>query len=144
MKKSEWPQVLLMLVSAVAYGSLLLASGCACWQPQHPDYNAPKCVVARQAVDCTTEAVKDNVAQLLPVVQWIIKGADRSSWDTEWITNTLMAMGFQNVGCILAALENDFLRSPMAAPSKEHLVFEAWKKKHPGIAYKLPGGAVVK
>ncbi len=86
-------------------------SACACLRPSSDEYNSKKCVVARQALDCT----KDSLVALLPLLPGIAV-ALLSGQAIDWaaIGNGAKDKGLANAACLLAVVQADF-GSPAAA-----------------------------
>ena len=125
-------------------------TGCACWQPEHK--NDPKCIVVRQIVDCTTDAIKDMGPVVAGLIGGLINGNTNVDWDM--VLSRLEGAGIKDAGCILANLENDFMTKPAASPEYAqrakmvHDGFASWKAKH-GLAdakfkVKSNGGTVLR
>ncbi len=90
--------------------ALLLAlagmSGCAdCFKPAAPSYPSKGCQIARQAVDCTTAAAKAQAGSGAAIGRALI---DTGTVDTGALSTSLIALGFTDAECILAAIFSDF------------------------------------
>jgi hypothetical protein len=148
--------------AAILLPFAFFASSCACWQPEHK--NDLACVVLHQTLDCTKDAVMSLVPRLLPVVSWVIGGAN-GTMDWSQSVKTLEAMGVDASTCTLAQLENDFLvvkgskekgltsANPLKLSAsnaashhkfddellgKSHKVFQEWfVKNHPDIKVRV-------
>lgn len=91
----------------------LSLSGCYCWQAAHEQ--EPKCVAAHQVVNCTEDALAAVLPYVIPIVSDLITGSN-PDWNS--VEQRLEAAGFANGGCILTALENDFLTKAQASPEQ--------------------------
>jgi len=85
---------------------VLFIASCKCWQPEHA--KDPGCVVLHQTLDCTKDNVMSLAPKLLPIVSWLVGGAN-GTMDWNQILMSLGAMGIDTTTCVLAQLENDFL-----------------------------------
>lgn len=117
------------ILALVVLGSVLPA--CYCWQPAHQ--SEPKCIVARQVVDCTHEAINVLEPAALLLITDLI-GAESPDWTA--IEQRLEAFGFRDAGCLLAALENDFVKTQAIRPGgrerllRIHDALLAFKRRH--------------
>jgi hypothetical protein len=89
-------------------------AACACFTPASPEYNSKKCVISRQAVDCTKSSVIGLVMAVGPALALaILSGAPI---DLAKIAEQAEKGGIGNGLCLLAALEADLIK-PAAGPA---------------------------
>lgn len=134
----------------------LFMTGCVCFQPAHR--NDPQCAVLNQVVDCTEQAVIQNIAQFKPLVQQLIAEAKGENGAIDWtkVEKGLGGIGIKDGGCILADLEKDYMtpatgltaEPPEIVTMKKsyHENYNTYRqKKWPGIKFKVvkPDGSVV-
>jgi hypothetical protein len=126
-------RILVLVALAGALG------GCYCWQAAHQ--SEAKCIVAHQAVDCTTQNVNVLEPAALALITDLIGG---TSIDWNAIAQRLEAFGFTDAGCLLAQLQNDFLQSGAAAkPEMQDRIghiqtaLAALKRRHQGDAVRF-------
>lgn len=134
-------------VAILLIGSLVLgAASCACWT--EAERNTERCVIARQIVDCTKQSVFDTVAKIIPGLLALISGG---KIDFDGVLDFLIKGGFDNIGCVLAALEHDLLPAAQFSPGDEVAAraasysnafierSRAWRNQHlAGYRFKLP------
>lgn len=140
--------VALIVVSA-AFFALAFFPGCYCWQASHR--NEPACVVVHQVIDCTVDTAKDLTPAVAGIVMTYLQGTTEPDWAA--LLLRLESMGLRDAGCVLAQVENDFMRPSVgpkldlarAARSKDFGDrFLAWKLTHglTGVKFKLPDGGL--
>lgn len=94
-------KILLMLLAFTA--------SCACWKPESPDYNAPKCVIARQVIDCSVSSVRGMLPAVIGILGPLLVGGV-ADWSV--VLDRLIGQGIENGMCIIAALQADFMMKP--------------------------------
>ena len=124
----------------------LFVASCACFQPEHR--NDPQCAIINQVVDCTEGIVKTLGPQFIPVIKQLIADATGQDGAIDWtkVETILASMGVKDGGCILAAIDLDYLQtsSPTASMidmnmhKSYHEHFTAYRaKKWPGVKFKF-------
>lgn len=98
---------------------IVVLSSCACWKKDSPEYNSKKCVIARQAVDCTTAAIQGLLPAALAIIGPLIGGSGAIDWD--FILSRLTAGGLENGICILSQLQLDFASRALPPEKKLQL-----------------------
>jgi hypothetical protein len=95
-------------------------------------------VIARQVVDCTQSAF---LAEKDKGIQLVLGLIQQGQVDIPTLIQALKDAGFSQAECILAALDQDFLKSPRA-PASDATGFRVawldWRLAHrPGVTYVL-------
>lgn len=138
-----------LLLCALGMGS----ASCQCWQPQHK--NDVGCIVLHQIIDCTTGEIVQLGSPVASVIETYIAGQTSVDWGA--LEGALEAAGIKDTGCILAQLENDFVKKAprllkLAGPehfeakaSSFHSYFADWKMRHglTGVRFKLADGSLL-
>lgn len=127
---------------------LFFITSCGCFKPE--TRNDPKCAVINQIVDCTEQAVMQNIMQFKPLVQSLIAAATGQGGQIDWskVELGLAGIGVKDGGCILADLEKDYLTpatglqalppAAMAARASYHENYHSFRaKKWPNVKFKV-------
>ncbi len=134
----------LLLIATFATFALTLSCGGTC-----KDSNSAACVLERHIVDCTVASVQSLTPQFKPIIAALIEKATGGDGTIDWpsIQASLQGLGVVDGGCILAALENDYLTKRTASPlqgakaTSYHNGFsELRQKMWPNVRFKLGTG----
>lgn len=125
----------------VLAASLMSVSGCSCWTQQQK-MNTPACVIARQVVSCTGNAVMSGMGQVaVDIIQAYIQTNPKPDW--HFLEQKLEGAGISDGGCIIAQIEADLgvkaMASPDLAPKYEgvHDLLLTWKIDHHIVGVKF-------
>lgn len=114
-----------------------LLAACACWRATDPKYSTPECIIARQSVDCTIAAFKDEAGRGLALVTQLIASG---TVNVDMLLTALKDAGFQSGECIIASAAKDFGAKGTGASPNEAAFLANWHKwrgaKRPGVIYK--------
>lgn len=89
----------LVLVSLLVGASFWLLPGCACRTAEKK--NTPGCVFVNNMIDCTASEIKSFVPKLLPLVQFLLAGANG---DPNW-QNYLIGLESMGLGALACTAE---------------------------------------
>lgn len=116
-----------------------------CSQDAHR--NDLKCVVVRNIVDCTKDAVVSVVPQFMPLVMELIDRATGGDGEIDWgiLSRGLIAIGIRDGGCILAAIEAQYLQVTPTGPARAFRQAESYHngfrrlraERWPGVNFKV-------
>lgn len=83
---------------------VLFCSSCACWSPAHRD--EPTCRNVANVIDCSEKNIASRIPAFMPVVSYILSGAQQSVDWMQMIT-TLEGAGLGAVACAVERVRMD-------------------------------------
>lgn len=129
----------MMLAALVCF-----ATSCTCWGSNS---NTKACVVVRDVVDCTESGVESSIANFEPILIYLIDTLTGVGAILDWadIGADLINLGFQDGGCIMAALQRDLAtkvakmgadKSPLLSNMmKQKNALDAWWEPYKAANY---------
>lgn len=94
--------------------SVTLSTSCACWNQN--EKKTPACVIVDHVIDCSKEAISSMVPHLLPLVAFLLNGANGDpNWQQYLIS--LETTGLDTVACTAQQVENDLVAQVAGMPA---------------------------